>query len=124
MVRARLTCTEWSESAFRSSPGSTGLGITACMAGANSALAVPATIEIAMMCNTAMCPLAVSTARVSAVAAITPCFFHAEVGIRDYKVTGVQTCALPICAMQQALGRGLNELDAGMSRVQAMRSFA
>jgi flagellar hook-associated protein 3 FlgL len=26
--------------------------------------------------------------------------------------------------MQQALGRGLNELDAGMSRVQAMRSFA
>src|SRR6266566_6524556 len=24
------------------------------------------------------------------------CFFHAEDGIRDYKVTGVQTCALPI----------------------------
>src|SRR6516162_4302097 len=23
-------------------------------------------------------------------------FFQAEVGIRDYKVTGVQTCALPI----------------------------
>src|SRR6266446_2357322 len=23
-------------------------------------------------------------------------FFHAEDGIRDYKVTGVQTCALPI----------------------------
>src|SRR5205807_5000704 len=25
-------------------------------------------------------------------------FFHAEDGIRDYKVAGVQTCALPICA--------------------------
>src|SRR5256885_10020573 len=24
-------------------------------------------------------------------------FFQAEDGIRDYKVTGVQTCALPIC---------------------------
>src|SRR5256885_13173344 len=26
-----------------------------------------------------------------------PFFFQAEDGIRDYKVTGVQTCALPIC---------------------------
>src|ERR1039457_7423127 len=26
-------------------------------------------------------------------------FFQAEDGIRDYKVTGVQTCALPISAM-------------------------
>src|SRR5256885_4554497 len=26
-------------------------------------------------------------------------FFQAEDGIRDYKVTGVQTCALPICAL-------------------------
>src|SRR5690606_39821182 len=24
-------------------------------------------------------------------------FFHAEDGIRDFHVTGVQTCALPIC---------------------------
>ena len=24
-------------------------------------------------------------------------FFQAEDGIRDYDVTGVQTCALPIC---------------------------
>src|SRR6266850_6067329 len=30
-------------------------------------------------------------------------FFQAEDGIRDYKVTGVQTCALPISA---ALGGG------------------
>src|SRR5215467_15525279 len=27
-------------------------------------------------------------------------FFQAEDGIRDYKVTGVQTCALPICPQQ------------------------
>ena len=29
-------------------------------------------------------------------------FFQAEDGIRDYKVTGVQTCALPISAHQYA----------------------
>src|SRR3989454_1080053 len=28
-------------------------------------------------------------------------FFQAEDGIRDYKVTGVQTCALPICVYQE-----------------------
>src|SRR5256885_16918914 len=28
-------------------------------------------------------------------------FFQAEDGIRDYKVTGVQTCALPICEDQR-----------------------
>src|ERR1039457_7471293 len=27
---------------------------------------------------------------------LIPFFFHAEDGIRDYKVTAVQTCALPI----------------------------
>ena len=30
-------------------------------------------------------------------------FFQAEDGIRDYKVTGVQTCALPICPMDRSL---------------------
>src|SRR5688500_15495278 len=29
-------------------------------------------------------------------------FFQAEDGIRDYKVTGVQTCALPICRRRAA----------------------
>src|SRR5256885_7100445 len=29
-------------------------------------------------------------------------FFQAEDGIRDYKVTGVQTCALPICSRPRA----------------------
>ena len=32
-------------------------------------------------------------------------FFQAEDGIRDYKVTGVQTCALPICRISQRGGR-------------------
>src|SRR5256885_9879062 len=32
-------------------------------------------------------------------------FFQAEDGIRDYKVTGVQTCALPICAAGNGLPR-------------------
>src|SRR5256885_7891642 len=31
-------------------------------------------------------------------------FFQAEDGIRDYKVTGVQTCALPICGGHAAQG--------------------
>src|SRR5256885_5504439 len=30
-------------------------------------------------------------------------FFQAEDGIRDYKVTGVQTCALPICRGRRRL---------------------
>src|SRR5256885_11954355 len=31
-------------------------------------------------------------------------FFQAEDGIRDYKVTGVQTCALPICRSSARAG--------------------
>src|SRR5256885_5968322 len=35
-------------------------------------------------------------------------FFQAEDGIRDYKVTGVQTCALPICGTrEEVLDQGL-----------------
>src|SRR5256885_16708774 len=36
-----------------------------------------------------------------------PCFFffQAEDGIRDYKVTGVQTCALPICVIAETADR-------------------
>src|SRR5256885_10814549 len=33
-------------------------------------------------------------------------FFQAEDGIRDYKVTGVQTCALPISASCRDRARG------------------
>src|ERR1022692_3563123 len=35
-------------------------------------------------------------------------FFQAEDGIRDYKVTGVQTCALPIYDRRVAVSRGLS----------------
>src|SRR5256885_3986523 len=31
-------------------------------------------------------------------------FFQAEDGIRDYKVTGVQTCALPISLLVEVVG--------------------
>src|SRR6266850_8152566 len=35
-------------------------------------------------------------------------FFQAEDGIRDYKVTGVQTCALPICRLTVVAITGTN----------------
>src|SRR5260370_18635770 len=34
------------------------------------------------------------------------CFFQAEDGIRDSSVTGVQTCALPICLREQLAATG------------------
>src|SRR3989454_9205860 len=37
-------------------------------------------------------------------------FFQAEDGIRDYKVTGVQTCALPI---SRNVGRSVSGADSG-----------
>src|ERR1039457_7432816 len=37
-------------------------------------------------------------------------FLQAEDGIRDYKVTGVQTCALPICQLDVLTGDYLAEL--------------
>src|SRR2546430_9262680 len=40
-------------------------------------------------------------------------FFQAEDGIRDLTVTGVQTCALPICAWVQA--RSSSGVNAGMT---------
>src|ERR1022692_2609926 len=36
-------------------------------------------------------------------------FFQAEDGIRDYKVTGVQTCALPICMLDPEILRGAHQ---------------
>src|SRR5256885_2847684 len=41
-------------------------------------------------------------------------FFQAEDGIRDYKVTGVQTCALPISTEGQLAGR-LGELGEALA---------
>src|SRR5256885_12292389 len=49
-------------------------------------------------------------------------FFQAEDGIRDYKVTGVQTCALPICMKQS---RQLVELAKNVQKKrQAIREKA
>src|SRR3989454_5970358 len=42
-------------------------------------------------------------------------FFQAEDGIRDYKVTGVQTCALPISAQN-----GLERVELGTERRAAI----
>src|SRR5205807_6563127 len=42
-------------------------------------------------------------------------FFQAEDGIRDYKVTGVQTCALPISALRVAAQQA-NSVKAVVSR--------
>src|SRR5256885_2650437 len=42
-------------------------------------------------------------------------FFQAEDGIRDYKVTGVQTCALPICE-EIRVAREVDELDPILGR--------
>src|SRR5256885_16338434 len=38
-------------------------------------------------------------------------FFQAEDGIRDYKVTGVQTCALPILRLLAGAGPGPSAAD-------------
>src|SRR5262249_58988701 len=39
-------------------------------------------------------------------------FFQAEDGIRDWSVTGVQTCALPICQTPLKLSRALEDAGA------------
>src|SRR5256885_17261741 len=47
-------------------------------------------------------------------------FFQAEDGIRDYRVTGVQTCALPICrAGPGPRGRRAGAANAGPTRAGA-----
>src|ERR1039457_5846114 len=49
-------------------------------------------------------------------------FFQAEDGIRDYKVTGVQTCALPICINSiehfQQLHEGLRAIRTELPKVK------
>src|SRR5256885_12842501 len=51
-------------------------------------------------------------------------FFQAEDGIRDYKVTGVQTCALPISDAVKVGGAGAHRGVRGGDRVRAGRSNA
>src|SRR5690606_18149762 len=43
-------------------------------------------------------------------------FFQAEDGIRDFHVTGVQTCALPICTRQQRSRMAANSTRNTLSR--------
>src|SRR3712207_8222171 len=45
-------------------------------------------------------------------------FFQAEDGIRDIGVTGVQTCALPICQMLLLLRAGVHEVHSGVAVVR------
>src|SRR5690606_39837202 len=55
-------------------------------------------------------------------------FFQAENGIRDFHVTGVQTCALPICTTSEANSLGVDErmdlldalIDAGLDAARLM----
>src|SRR5256885_12095737 len=48
-------------------------------------------------------------------------FFQAEDGIRDYKVTGVQTCALPICVGDAFRGGLLKGFAMGLPAAEAAK---
>src|SRR5256885_3472312 len=48
-------------------------------------------------------------------------FFQAEDGIRDYKVTGVQTCALPIYVLLQLTARRLPSVHRPRNEARARR---
>src|SRR3989454_6400748 len=51
-------------------------------------------------------------------------FFQAEDGIRDYKVTGVQTCALPIYVLRlSALVRALGDDGGGVVGLATGKSY-
>src|SRR6266550_7308841 len=50
-------------------------------------------------------------------------FFQAEDGIRDVAVTGVQTCALPICTLAVGDPRGVLSLGAGRRHNQRTRDW-
>src|SRR5256885_12540337 len=49
------------------------------------------------------------------------CFFQAEDGIRDYKVTGVQTCALPILAERLMQKAGIDRMHAFYLAIDIVR---
>src|SRR3989449_5811603 len=48
-------------------------------------------------------------------------FFQAEDGIRDVAVTGVQTCALPICELRTVIG-AIGD-DRGKDRLKSLESL-
>src|SRR5256885_4066176 len=68
----------------------------------------PTSISSNRIAVNASCP-AIGALRARMTSDITLFFFQAEDGIRDYKVTGVQTCALPICHYAVALRDDLLE---------------
>src|SRR5258706_5117175 len=57
------------------------------------------------------CSRAVSSIRCVSKCRLAVFFFQAEDGIRDWSVTGVQTCALPISNMRDRMLRGVNSSD-------------
>src|SRR5256885_3107882 len=50
-------------------------------------------------------------------------FFQAEDGIRDYKVTGVQTCALPICMNPVVVHGGGPQIETALNRLGKKGEF-
>src|SRR5690606_39612714 len=51
-------------------------------------------------------------------------FFQAEDGIRDFHVTGVQTCALPIFACDSGATAGQRRIRGGRAHVRTALYFA
>src|SRR5205807_6964879 len=51
-------------------------------------------------------------------------FFQAEDGIRDYKVTGVQTCALPIFCRLKSFGWNVNRQTFSAKTPRGVMTFA
>src|SRR5690606_39762709 len=51
-------------------------------------------------------------------------FFQAEDGIRDFHVTGVQTCALPISIIELADALGLRVVAEGVEEERTWRQLA
>src|SRR2546426_9002934 len=47
-------------------------------------------------------------------------FFQAEDGIRDYKVTGVQTCALPISSCQKLTSCSAEQIASEQARSESL----
>src|SRR5256886_2973177 len=58
-----------------------------------------------------------ANSRRGSICSLTVFFFQAEDGIRDLTVTGVQTCALPICALFVGIGRALRRRSPGTLRI-------
>src|SRR5207253_8722459 len=51
-------------------------------------------------------------------------FFQAEDGIRDGHVTGVQTCALPICRLSSRIRKEAHEAHQRRREVERLYSFS